>query len=188
VAGSELVGNALCLDFANTVNKRPDPDRDRLGGTGDLMRWALSAGLRTSARAARPDTASTEEARDLREAIYRVFSGVAAGRAPAAADTATIMATYADGVAAARLHREDARFTLAWPSPWTVRRVIWAVAASAAQLLLQGPLDRIGECPSCGWLFLDTSRNGQRRWCSMAVCGGRAKARRHYGRTRAQPG
>ena len=39
---------------------------------------------------------------------------------------------------------------------------------------------RCGECPSCRWLFLDTSRNGRRRWCSMATCGSRIKARRHY--------
>jgi predicted RNA-binding Zn ribbon-like protein len=54
------------------------------------------------------------------------------------------------------------------------------IAASAAQLLLNGPLERVGECPSCHWLFLDTSRGGRRRWCSMAVCGARVKAQRYY--------
>ncbi|MFD0480100.1 CGNR zinc finger domain-containing protein [Nonomuraea thailandensis] len=37
-----------------------------------------------------------------------------------------------------------------------------------------------GECPSCGWLFLDTTRNGSRRWCSMAMCGSQVKSRRYY--------
>jgi predicted RNA-binding Zn ribbon-like protein len=49
-------------------------------------------------------------------------------------------------------------------------------------LLTQGQLDRLGECPSCGWLFLDTSKNRRRRWCSMATCGSRDKARRYYER------
>jgi predicted RNA-binding Zn ribbon-like protein len=64
-------------------------------------------------------------------------------------------------------------------------RVLWPVAWSAAELLTQGPLERIRECPgqdTCGWLFLDLSKNASRRWCDMRVCGNRAKARRHYER------
>ena len=55
--------------------------------------------------------------------------------------------------------------------------------------LLAGPrLDRVRCCanPECGWLFLDDSRAGKRRWCSMQSCGNRAKARRHYHRSREQ--
>lgn len=54
------------------------------------------------------------------------------------------------------------------------------IAESAFVLLTRGPLDRLGACPSCGWLFVDTSKNGRRRWCSMATCGARDKSRRHY--------
>ncbi len=54
------------------------------------------------------------------------------------------------------------------------------IAESAFVLLTRGPLDRPGACPSCGWLFVDTSKNGRRRWCSMATCGARDKSRRHY--------
>ena len=66
------------------------------------------------------------------------------------------------------------------PDPSASPVATGAVAASAVRLLLDGPLDRIGECASCCWLFLDTSRGGRRRWCSMAVCGARVKARRYY--------
>jgi predicted RNA-binding Zn ribbon-like protein len=47
---------------------------------------------------------------------------------------------------------------------------------------------RLKVCPGehCGWAFYDHSRNQAGRWCSMAVCGGRAKARAHYLRTRAE--
>ncbi len=53
---------------------------------------------------------------------------------------------------------------------------------SAGDLLASGKLDRVRRCanPECGWLFLDDSRAGKRRWCSMSACGNRAKARRHY--------
>ena len=50
-----------------------------------------------------------------------------------------------------------------------------------ADLLTDGPLTTIRVCEgrSCGWLFLDTSRNRTRRWCDMKICGNRAKARRY---------
>ncbi|MCB9297188.1 MAG: CGNR zinc finger domain-containing protein [Lewinellaceae bacterium] len=51
----------------------------------------------------------------------------------------------------------------------------------AEELLLQTERwPRIRACPSCGWLFLDTSKNGRRRWCNMQACGSQAKARRWY--------
>src|SRR5262249_15016364 len=60
------------------------------------------------------------------------------------------------------------------------------VAISAIELLTSADLDRVKLCPAadCEWLFLDVSRNGTRRWCSMAECGNRAKARQHYQRSR----
>ena len=56
--------------------------------------------------------------------------------------------------------------------------VLW----SAGDLLTGPRLDRVRRCANleCGWLFLDDSRAGKRRWCSMSACGNRAKARRHY--------
>ena len=62
------------------------------------------------------------------------------------------------------------------------------LAHLAAELLTSDHLDRIHRCagPGCGWLFLDTSPNRRRRWCSMEACGNRAKARRHYQRVKRQ--
>ena len=61
------------------------------------------------------------------------------------------------------------------------------IVRSAAELLVSDQLDRVRECDGarCTWLFLDQSRNRSRRWCSMETCGNRAKARRHYRRTKA---
>ena len=175
----ELVGNALCLDFANTVNNRQDPDRDWLAEPDGLRRWAEHVGLGPMAgRRSRSDTVAA--ARALREAVFRTFRAVAGGERPAAADLDVITATCAEGVKAARLVPGRPAYELDWAQPTTDRQVLWAVADSAMELLRRGPLDRIGECPSCGWLFLDTSRNGRRRWCSMAMCGNRVKSARHY--------
>lgn len=63
---------------------------------------------------------------------------------------------------------------------------LWPVARSAGDLLVEGDPRRVRVCAGerRGWLFLDTSKSGSRRWCSMEGCGNRAKARQHYARTR----
>jgi predicted RNA-binding Zn ribbon-like protein len=54
--------------------------------------------------------------------------------------------------------------------------------------LVSKQLERVRQCsnPQCGWLFLDNSKSGNRRWCSMSACGNRAKAHRHYLRQKGQ--
>ncbi|MFZ0818933.1 MAG: CGNR zinc finger domain-containing protein [Candidatus Acidiferrales bacterium] len=64
--------------------------------------------------------------------------------------------------------------------PW----LLTAIARSAAGLIAEGPRAPIRKCanPGCGLFFYDDSRTGRRRWCSMAVCGNRAKVAAHYRR------
>ena len=79
-------------------------------------------------------------------------------------------------------------FTWAWnESEEALDQVLWPVVRSTIDLLTSADLGRVRECASehCGWLFLDSSKNRSRRWCSMEACGNRTKARRHYARRRA---
>ena len=64
----------------------------------------------------------------------------------------------------------------------------WPIVLAAAELLTSDRRTQIHECggEGCGWLFLDTSRNRRRRWCTMRGCGNRAKARRFYERMRVE--
>ncbi len=59
------------------------------------------------------------------------------------------------------------------------------IAAAAAKVAIEQRLDRVKICPAddCRWAFYDTSRNRSRQWCSMEVCGNRAKARTHRERS-----
>jgi predicted RNA-binding Zn ribbon-like protein len=184
--GSEpqLVGNALCLDFANTVNSRVDADRDWIAEPSDLDTWARQVGIAAS------PAESVAAVHALRDSVYRVFHAVVVSEAPARSDLDHLTSTYAEAVHSARLSGGGdgggrAAYALDWTLASADRKVRWAVADSAVELLRHGPLERVGECPSCGWLFLDTSRNGRRRWCSMAMCGNRVKSARHYARTTA---
>jgi len=59
-----------------------------------------------------------------------------------------------------------------------------SVIKSAYDILTAEDFTRIKECPGCGWIFLDKTKNGKRRWCNMKVCGSSDKASRYYYRKR----
>lgn len=85
-----------------------------------------------------------------------------------------------------RLTQSQPRFVPVASRP--LDRVLAAVLAAAATAIIDGRWARLKVCPGdhCGWAFFDHSRNQSGRWCSMSVCGGRAKARAHYHRRRGE--
>jgi predicted RNA-binding Zn ribbon-like protein len=195
----KAVGGWLCLDFVNSVNwDSPERAAERFFDYTDLVRWGQFAAALTEAEAqqllraaaGRPGEAAAvyEQALALRATIHRIFAAVANGSSPAAGDLAALNAALAEALAHARLVASGSGFTWSWAgAPESLARPLWLVVGSAAALLTSEQLARVGQCAgeSCGWLFLDTSRNRSRRWCEMEHCGNRAKARRHYRRKQA---
>ena len=167
---------------------------------GDLVAWgrhadtlAPEAGDRLLAEAERrPDEASGvyRRAIALRESLYTLFAAAAAGEAPPADALEELNGALSSSLAMARIVREEDGFQWGWEeSRDRLDSVLWPVVRSAAELLTSARLGRVHECPGpdgCGSLFLDTTKNETRRWCDMRFCGNRAKARRHYARTRAR--
>lgn len=193
-----MSGFEPCLDFVNTVEGRSSASpRERLASYADLLDWARQAGLlgggqaRALASEARGHPRRAEAAvtrgRALREALFGIFSAAAGGRDPAPADVGTLNAALSRALARRRLGIAGGRAAWAWDEgAAALDRPLWPVAVAAAELLVSPALERVRECASdgCAWLFLDHSRNRSRRWCDMAVCGNRDKARRHRARTR----
>lgn len=191
----DLCANALALDFVNTVQSRVETDPfDYLGRYEDLVRWLDCQGLlvdqergRLLAEArAHPRKAARlpREARQLREALYRLFLVIIRGGKAAAGDLEIFNRWLSRALTQQRLVPTAEGFSITWSrEPPVLDRVLWPVLESAADLLANGPQDRIRECDTaeggCGWLFLDTSKNGTRRWCDMRTCGNVAKVRRH---------
>jgi predicted RNA-binding Zn ribbon-like protein len=183
------------LEFTRTTGweerDRPGDDLDAYEG---LLDWAEAQGvveaetareLRREAEA-RPDAASRvlEEARRLRSALYEMFTSVAREDDPPGEALEVLNASLREAGARLRLSGggrsygwsfdPSARGSLEWP--------LWRVARSAAELLTSDEeVGRLELCDArdCGWLFVDASRNRSRRWCDMAGCGNRAKARRY---------
>ncbi len=196
----EFDSGRLCLDFANTLGDRPVPQsrEETLHSYADLVAWSEAGGsisgeeaaelMRAAARRPADAEAAFASAIVLREAIYRVFSAVVAETAPPADDLAAVTAATAEAMDHARLVSAEGHFHWAWErSPTALRSMLRPVAWSATELLTAEEVHRVRECAGhdCGWLFLDTSKNGSRRWCSMETCGNRAKARRHRQRQHA---
>lgn len=197
IAALDLVGGAPALDLVNTVNSRPAWAHDYFGSYDDLVAWAVRAGVvgEGDARALRRLAASDPGAADaalrravaLREAAHRVLAATIGGDEPAPADLDALRDADAEAVAHARLVRDRAGGGLveAWALGECLAGPLWPLAHGIVRLLVDGPLDRLQACPGCGWLFLDTSRNRSRRWCSMDTCGARDKMQRYYRRRRA---
>ncbi len=195
----DLSAGRLCLNFANTMDwHRSAQPVEYLTDYRELVAWSEHAGILTpdAARrllgeaARRPAEAEAVLARavTLREAIYRLFSAVAAGLPPAAADLALFNAALPEALAHLQIAPTGEGFGWQWVGgEERLDRMLWPILWSAAELLTAGELDRVRECAddNCGWLFMDMSRNRSRRWCSMESCGNRAKARRYHQRHRA---
>lgn len=193
----DLTGGALCLDFVNTLGNRrgPEPLEERLAAFGDLVEFGLQAGIVSVSRAAalretaaaRPEAAARvlARARELREALYRIFEPLARGAAPAGDGLPGLNAELGRALGHARVESRDDGYALGWeapgPEPPDLDAPLWPVAHSAMEVLLEADLSRLGECDSdtCGFLYLDTSRNKSRRWCDTRVCGNRARVRAH---------
>jgi predicted RNA-binding Zn ribbon-like protein len=176
----ELVGGDIALDLANTVNGLRDGvlDQDFLTTPEELAAWAVHAGVAETPPPV--DAHVLAQVRELRDAVYAVFRAVAEQREPEPAALAALLAFHAAAVARARLVSAGGGFALAWDG-----ELLGPLAVAAVDLLRNGPLDRLKLCDGCPWLFLDTSRNHSRRWCSMNECGGRLKMRRYRARRRA---
>jgi predicted RNA-binding Zn ribbon-like protein len=180
----QLIGGHPALDLANTTEPRPPGivEVDHLISPAALLAWARAARVVDEAEAARVEQAWT--------------AAPAAGDA-ALADTLTIRALI-DPVLAGR--DLDA---LSWRWAEAIARSVLRPAQQKAglqvgvepsllipdrladhlvDLVRHADRRRLRACPldegGCGWLFLDRSRNGSRRWCSMDECGTQVKSRR----------
>ena len=200
-AAVALGAGRLCLDFANTAEwHASDRPVETLYSYANLLTWSQQAGVLDAdsaaallaAATAQPERAASVLARAvrLREALYRIFSALARGASALPDDLAILNGALAEAHNRLRLSANPGGFAWFWTgADDALERMLWPIARSAGELLTGPEVARglIRECAGhpCGWLFLDASRNHSRRWCSMAGCGNRANARRHYERAKA---
>ncbi|NUT18574.1 MAG: CGNR zinc finger domain-containing protein [Hamadaea sp.] len=187
----DLVAGDLVLDFVNTVTARDTEPIDWLDAYAALLSWARLAGLPPAALAglaaeaqAHPRRAARAlaDAKVLREALWELLTALSEEDTPPPGALVRLTESWRAAAAAVVLTDLDGRLEatvtpetsgLAYPEHY--------VALRAVRLLENLPSPRLRVCGGihCGWLFLDTSKAGRRRWCDMATCGNAAKTRRH---------
>lgn len=192
----------LCLDFANTAEWHASGQPvEHLADYQDLLSWGEGAGIINPEQAARLGHLAWENkdeaaqayrlAISVREVIYRIFSHHYHQESISPDDLRALNAILSRSLPHLRVANSAAGFQWDWAGDANdFNQVIWPVARSAAELLTSEHLARVRVCEDnrgCGYLFIDTTRNHSRRWCSMESCGNRAKARRHYARQRLTP-
>ena len=168
----------LVQALVNTLNA--ESGRDLLGTQPDASQWLAAAALLPGGSAL---TAAERQALvEMREAIRGVLRTHTGGlRDPEAASRLTMalapgrMALAVDPAGGARLVSADHE---------PISRVIGRVAIAIAEAASAGTWARLKSCPGpgCGWAFYDRSPSGRSQWCSMQVCGARAKMRAYRGR------
>lgn len=160
-----LIGGRLVLDFLNTADWSAEGDvvHEKIETRADVAVWAKALDL--------SGASIPEDVADLRRVRSALRSAIRNG----------------DGMALPLCGGPiDA-------SPAAIRSLplLDLVAVSAAALLADPrEMARLKTCPGadCGWMFIDETKNGRRRWCTMETCGNRVKAARHYARSRSASG
>jgi predicted RNA-binding Zn ribbon-like protein len=199
----ELKGGVVCLDFVNTVGWRlTERPSEYLRSYEDLLDWGRQAGLLAPQetedlfRQATLDPEGAQEALsralDLREEIHRVISRAIAGESQDESDLSALNRELSIALSHLRVMPADGAYGWGWDRSGgdggaRLDSPLWPVAQSAAELLTSPKLGRVKLCAGegCGWVFLDESRNGSRRWCDSRDCGNRERVRRHLARKRA---
>ncbi len=190
----KYVGGDPAIDLVNTVDwTRHGLKDERLGDYQRLTRWAegsgvvlprLAAKLRRTA-AGHPHEAGTayRAALRAREILRRLLVELAQGSASAGAvaDFNRILAPVLQHLRVRPLGNAAPRLQLGWDDEENrLESVLWPVLWSAASLISSPEASQIRVCggEDCGWMYVDRSRNGLRRWCQMESCGTREKTRR----------
>jgi predicted RNA-binding Zn ribbon-like protein len=195
-----LIGGEVCLDFTNTLNGHARlPHHEYLQDYRDLVLWGRHAGVLNSKemelllREARIHSAEAEEVYqcglEMRETIFRLFSSKAKGKRAEAGDLKNLNAKWIKEMGHAQLIRSAGGYNIGWDDEPCLERPLRTVTESAIRLLTSPQMNQVRQCDGegCDWLFIDTSRNHLRKWCSMDECGNRAKMRRRKWRKRETP-
>ncbi len=186
----QFIAGHLALDFVNTVAYRADLEmrEERLRTADDVLRWASEAGLHDSVAmksSPRIGAAGLDRIRALREQLFEVFHAVASGAALPADAVTCVGDAFNECSTKRRLVLVDGAVRWAWrSSARSADYLLYGVLGAATELLTADALRSVRQCAdaTCGWLFLDRSNARKRRWCSMADCGNRNKARNFYRR------
>jgi len=193
-----FIGGEVCLDFANTLGGiRGGRTYEGLTSYVDLVLWSQQAHLVTESEAkmlmrkaehdGKAVAAVLRRACALREAIYSIFMALITDTQPASSDLETLNNELRKGTTGASLILTPDGFEWEWEKKQdALDQMLAPLARSAATLLISAQRQLVRQCANerCGWLFVDTTKNHRRQWCTTEGCGSKVRVRRYRERLR----
>lgn len=181
----------LSVDFVNTRYWRgTDAPIETFATIEDVLAWCRdSARIPASmidsfcAMHVRDKKTALGDAIAAREVLYRLYLANAEDAEPDKRDLAVLREHLRGAALRSELSRAGGRYEWVVDGQYCdLTGLLSPVLWSATDLLGGTRLAKLKRCANdhCKWLFVDDSKNGSRRWCSMSSCGNRAKAHRHY--------
>ncbi|MEQ1693605.1 MAG: CGNR zinc finger domain-containing protein [Gemmatimonas sp.] len=191
----------LWLDFVNTDAAAQAPNGDRFRDLDSLLSWLTeqatldeerAAGIRRRALLQPAAAAATVvDARRIRGALRLLAERGLGSERICEESVAEINRVLGRSAGTRRLDKlGDGGYVRAFvPTGDAFAGLMIPIVESAADTLVIGELSRVRQCANarCYRVFLDTTKNQQRRWCDMGTCGNRAKAARHRAKSAARP-
>jgi predicted RNA-binding Zn ribbon-like protein len=181
-----FIAGSISLDFANTGGVFEEAPVDDFQVPADLTRWFAESALALADLSVQANEFTA--AREVRNAIWRAAVRLSQRDRPDRADLAIINSA---AIAPSRAPQIDTVTGGArWHQSPTPSAALATIARDAIELFTSDHAGRIRQCanPRCILLFVDTSRPGKRRWCSMDRCGNLDKTRRYRRRATSTPG
>ena len=190
-----FVGNHLALDFLNTKLVLAGSPKELLPDVDAVVRWLVASGLltRTKGKALAKTWRDTPQAGvllrkllEFREGLRAVVVRQEAGFSVSNAFIAELNSLLKQHPGVIALQREGEKLGLETAFELEKPDDVWApIAIAVAELLSNLPPARLRKCEACVVHFLDTSKKGSRRWCSMNICGNKIKVAAYQQRKRA---
>jgi predicted RNA-binding Zn ribbon-like protein len=170
----------LSLDFLRTLRWRGTADAvEELPDGAALAAWVAQFGPPGlgDRPGVEPGAALAAEARRLREAVYELIGAARGPGGVASCGTGARRLVNASAAAPVPVPRLDPAGRLRWHADDPAPAILALLARDAIDLVSTDAVERVRGCadPTCGVWFVDNSRPGSRRWCSMGACGNRAK-------------
>ena len=191
----KTLGKQKAIDFINTVDWRGrEHPKEYIKNYTDLIDWADHTELIDQTKAVTlrekasndPLGASEIHQRTItfREAAYRTLYQISINDNPDTEDKSLIEVEMRKMYSQTRLDLSGNKLDLI--DEENLDHILSIIVKETIELLTSDEVARVKRCQSdeCGWLFIDTSKNNSRKWCRMKSCGNRAKARRHYSRSK----
>ena len=180
----------LFIEFANRLKLSSAGAPAGPDDVATLRSWLTAHGLLKGRTADARLVQDVPAFRELRTLVRGIAARVDHGKAPTGRQVSAINRVMRDGLHyhALRATDGDRHFSME-PVGDELQQARATVAGSLAHYLADHDEHRLGVCAdeTCGWLFIDESPAGRRRWCDMRTCGNRAKVARHRARARQAP-